>query len=235
MKTLLKLIGYCLLVLFALSLLAGIGSLFSGDPSEAVAESTESTPAMVDEGTPAINMEELKAELEKDKAALAKVKKSFTFKEDEFNGSGWYHHKLWGRHFLNRNGLTTSVNKEGYIYLSSNYHADDWIFHDAIQVKVGDDVYTSEIIPTYDDSHITDNSGGSVWEIIQFTNDRDNGILKAIADSPTKVVKVRFVGDQYLKDFTLSKGDKLAIAECKRLSDLIKSIEEKTTAITSIK
>jgi hypothetical protein len=221
MKTFIKII----LAIFVLSIV--IGLMFGNDTpistDTANAESNEETTQVVPDDIE-VAKDKLAEEIKNDKIALKKVQTSFTYQPDEFNGSGWYSHKLWGRNMLNRNGLVAHVNKEGYIYLSSNYHAEDWLFHEKIQVKIDDRVIDSEVVPTYDSNHITENSGGSVWEIINFTENRDNGILDAIAENPKADIKVRFVGRQYRKDFTLSKGDKLAIEECKRLADLLSRI-----------
>jgi hypothetical protein len=153
------------------------------------------------------------------------LKKNFVYKKDEFNNIGWYIQKSqtvdasW-----NRKCLKTHVNSDGYIYLEDQYYADDWIFHTSIQVKIGDSIYNSEVIETFNANNKTENSGGSVWENINYTDGKDNGIIKAIASNVGKEVKVRFNGKEYYSDFTLSTRDKQAIKESYELSELIKKV-----------
>ncbi|MEJ8756246.1 hypothetical protein WG947_04510 [Pontibacter sp. H259] len=170
----------------------------------------------------ASRLENRKKEAERSKKVVETIKRSFYFKKDEFQNTGWYKHKVWGNDsFIDRKGLTCTVRDDGYIYLSSNYYSDDWLFHEGVYVKIGDDIYRSDIIPTYDENHRTINAGGSIWENIQYTDGRDNGIIEAIANNTDKIIKVRFLGDEFYSDITLSKRDKLAIQECKRLSDAL--------------
>lgn len=167
------------------------------------------------------------AQLEENKKRLAVLKKNFKYKEDEFNKTGWYTHKnqtvdnSW-----NRKCLKAHVNSNGYIYLEDQYYSEDWIFHSRIEVKIGDNIYKSEDVPTYSEDNKTENSSGSVWENVSYTGDKDNGIIKAIAESVDKPVKVRFIGREYYSDFTLSNKDKQAIKDSYELSNLIKKIGE---------
>ena len=166
------------------------------------------------------------AKKEEYKKRLKALKKNFNFKNDEFNNTGWYLHKnqtvdnAW-----NRKCLKTHINSDGYIYLEDQYYSDDWIFHTSIQVKIGENIYNSSIVETYNENNATQNSDGSVWEKISYTDDKDYGIIRAIAESGDKPVKVRFVGKQYNSDFTLSNKDKKAIKEGYELAYLLKKVE----------
>lgn len=166
----------------------------------------------------------LKAEYKK---RLVVLKKNFNIKKDEFNNTAWYIHKnqtvdnSW-----NRKCLKTHINSDGYIYLEDQFYSDDWIFHSSIQVKIADNIYHSSVVESYSENNKTENSGESVWECISYTDSKDYGIIKAIAESGDKPVKVRFVGKQYNSDFTLSNKDKKAIKEGYELAYLIKKAEK---------
>lgn len=161
---------------------------------------------------------------EENKKRLGVLKKNFKFKQDEFNNVGWYTHKYQTvENTWNRKCLITHVNSTGYIYLESQYYADDWLFQTRIEVKIGDKIFKSEDVPTYSDDHKTENSGSSIWENISYTGDKDNGIIKAIAESGDIPVKVRFIG-KYHYDFTLSSKDKQTIKDSYELSQLIKQV-----------
>lgn len=159
---------------------------------------------------------------EEDKKRLEILKKKFNFKRDEFNDSEWYANKKQADTY--GKCLMVHVNSDGYIYLEDQYYAEDWIFHTRIEVKIGENVYKSENVETYSEDNKTTNDGGSVWENISYTGNKDNGIIKAIAESGNMAVKVRFVGRQYNSDFTLANRDKQSIKEGYELSELLKKI-----------
>ncbi|MEZ4211121.1 MAG: hypothetical protein R3B39_02435 [Candidatus Paceibacterota bacterium] len=173
-----------------------------------------STPEPVD---PAI--------LEANKARLEELKKNFTYKYDEFNNIGWYTHKnQLAENSYNRRLIKVPVNNRGYGYLESQYYGENWIFHTRVEVKVGELVLKSQEVPTYDPDNATQNSGGSVWEVVSFTGNKDNGIIQAIASSGDLDVRVRFSGDQKNSDFTLTKKDQQAIKDSYELMTLIKKV-----------
>ncbi len=146
---------------------------------------------------------------------FTKLKKKFTEDTDEFSGVTWLKHKSWGKGIAwRRKGLTVGMNTSGFIYLKSNYYADDWLFHTKIKVLINGESITSADIPSYDKSNIRDNSGGSINETINFVDGKDLGIIKFIAENADKKIKVRYVGKDYYDDITLSKTDKNGIRDC---------------------
>jgi len=166
-----------------------------------------------------------------DKAQLAELKKKFSYSYDEFKKVGWYENKSQGVNVIyDKDILRVYVNNEGYAYLADQYTSDDWIFHTRVEVKIGDVIYKTEDIPNYDPDNSTDNGSGSVWETISYTNGRDNGIIKAIAESGDTPIKVRFTGGKYYHDITLAKRDQQAIKDAYQLSELIKKVGDTNTA-----
>jgi len=187
----------------------------SGDKKASSDGSVKATTATVASVDP--------TKLAADKARLAELKAKFDYKYDEFEKKGWYVAKSQAvANTWDKEVLAVNVNNVGYAYLSDQYYGDDWIFHTRVEVKIGDAVYKSEDIPSFDSNNSRHNSGGSVWESISYTGDKDNGIMKAIAESGDTVVKVRFNGDEGVYDFTLSKRDQQAIKDSYELSNLIK-------------
>ena len=91
-----------------------------------------------------------------------------------------------------------------------NYTADDWVFFKQITFAVDDERYTKYF--NYFDV-TRDNGGGDVWEYIDVDVSEGNyeEILGAIAGSSETIV--RFEGDDYYRDFTISAGDKEAIRQ----------------------
>lgn len=164
---------------------------------------------------------------ELDEIRFKELVKNFDYKKDEFSGKGWYRHKIHNlNNILHKNCLFVHVNSTGYYYLEDQYYDTDWIFHTKIEVKIGNTVYRSKEIPTYNEDNVTENYGGYVWENISYTSGGDKGIVKAIAENDTVKIKVRFIGRQYNSDFTLSEKDKKAIKESYELSCLIYRIKK---------
>lgn len=205
-------------VVGVIAILMIIGAVSGSDdkksPSSGSTKSTVATAAPVDP-----------VKLEADKARLAELKKKFDYKYDEFEKKGWYMAKTQAvANIYNSQMLGVHVNNVGYAYLEDQYYGSDWIFHTRTEVKIGEAIYKTDDIQTYDDNNSTNNSGGSVWENISYTAERDNGIIKAIAESEDQPVKVRFAGGSGgVKDFTLTKRDQQAIKDAYELSNLIKS------------
>lgn len=192
-----------------------VGSIASSDdkksPSSGSPKSTVATAAPVDP-----------AKLEADKARLAELKKKFNYKYDEFQEKGWYEAKTQTvANTFDKKMLKVNVNNVGFAYLSDQYYAEDWLFHTRLEVKIGDTLYKTDDVPTYDPHNQTNNSGGSIWEFIDYTAGKDNGIIKAIAESGTAPIRVRFTGGQGVDDITLAERDRQAIKDAYELSNLI--------------
>lgn len=144
------------------------------------------------------------------------LKSKFTSAPDEFSDITYYTPKLFGKYYPNRSNLYAETNNTGWIVLRSNYHADDWLFHSYVQVKVGEHQETTSVVPTYDSDNRHDNNSNGVWENIAYPQS-DNHIIDLIADNVDERVVIRFQGDQYYHDATLSKSDKMAIKDTRDL------------------
>jgi hypothetical protein len=141
---------------------------------------------------------------------------------DEFKGITFYQHKAIGKYYPNRKTIYAECNSNGFYYLRSNYYSTDWIFHESVQVKIGDDVITSDVVPTFDDMNHQDNDASGVWENVTY-GDLGQAIIARIAAQPTKRILVRFQGRHYHEDVELSPRDKTAI---KDIYDLARSLGE---------
>jgi hypothetical protein len=162
---------------------------------------------------------------EADKERLTVLKKNFNYKYDEFEKNGWYLNKNQTvENSYDRSLLKVNVDSSGYAYLEDQYYGNDWIFHTRVEVLVGDNKYVSDDISISDKNNDRANSSGKVWEDISYTIYRDNGIIKAIAESSDIPIKVRFTGGEGVKDITLLQKDRQAIKDSYELSELIKKV-----------
>ena len=88
-----------------------------------------------------------------------------------------------------------------------NYTDDGWVFFKKITFAC-DDQRFYKVFSYYD--VVRDNGGGDVWEYIDMdVNASEINILEAIAGSEKTII--RFEGDDYYRDFTVSAKDKEAI------------------------
>ena len=147
--------------------------------------------------------------------------------QDLLNGMWLAEDKIEGNKFYYPNGfphtssywLTTSrsfvlpyIGVRGssmWLRLVFNYTGRDWVFFTKVTVSVdGKNYYKS-----FDYFDITrDNNGGRVWEYMDISPSSDDiSMLRAIADSDETIV--RFSGDDYRRDVTLTQTDKSAIRD----------------------
>jgi hypothetical protein len=187
---------------------------------------------------PVENDSTVKAEQLKEVVELVALQKNFTFDRDEiYPDRGWYTHvQQTASNSWNRNYLEVNVNAQGNRYLSSHYYGDDWIFHTLVRVRIGESVYTSEVVPTYSSNHRTSVGSGSVWEENLYLGTQGNGIIDALQRaSVSDAIVVRFEGDERAKTFTLSKRDIQAIQKSARLSQLLRKGLHHLTIYDSVK
>jgi len=93
--------------------------------------------------------------------------------------------------------------------LRYNYAGDDWVFFESVIIAVDEARYTK----TFKYSDITHgNGGGMVGELIDLeASDADIAMLRTIVNSDNTTV--RFKGDDYMHDYTLTAADKAAIQD----------------------
>ena len=206
--------------------LGWIGSLSDHQPKNTSAQPEPTSEANNSTDDPKNDLKAEFAEMDakaKEEAIknLPALKKKFNFKKDEFKNTGWYTHK--NQAGATRTTLLVHVNDKGFLYLESQYHREDWIFHDHIQVKAGELVLSSPTIPRTHENNVTE-VGDGVWENVHYLDGVD-AILTLIESNLKKPIRIRFEGRQHYYDMTLSEKDKTAIAEAVELSKAIKYAE----------
>ena len=96
-----------------------------------------------------------------------------------------------------------------WLRLVCNYTDDDWVFFKKITFAVDEERYSDSF--NYFDI-VRDNDYGDVWEYIDTdVYDSDIEMLWEIANSTQTII--RFEGDDYYHDFTVSAADKEAIKQ----------------------
>ncbi|MGR6086881.1 MAG: hypothetical protein ACU4F9_01780 [Arcticibacter sp.] len=219
-----KTVFYLFLGLFAIYLISACNHS-SNDSSSDIKDTVANAALPSDLMDSIVAINEYPENQDSVKLVVEKLKASFKYKYDDIREIGWYtHNSQNGSKTWYRSCLLIHVRNDGYMYMEDQYYADEWLFHESITVKIGDSLYFSETVPTYDSSNKTQNDGGKIWENISYT-DADNYILKAIAEAGDQEVKIRFNGREYISDKILSSTDKKAIKEGYALSEALKKFK----------
>lgn len=144
----------------------------------------------------------------KAKSAFSVLKKEY----DKVQGITWYEPKARPYYADTRSYILPYIgmqNGNAWLRLVYWYTGDDWIFFENVTVMVDGKKYY-EIFGHFGTER--DNDGGYVWEYVDKEADAtDIEMLKAIASSKETIV--RFQGDNYHYDLTVSASDKKAIKE----------------------
>ena len=153
-----------------------------------------------------------------DKLKEAEVTKAYkvaletlSTKTDKIEGITWYTPKQRPQYIDERCYVLPYIGQRTsheWVCIRYNYTGDDWIFFEDITIWVDGQLYNKSF--DYSDIH-RDNASGDVWENIDVVveDDDDIDMLWAIANSTETIV--RFQGDHYRHDFTITSKDKQAI------------------------
>lgn len=155
-----------------------------------------------------LGIEEAKKEREEadNKKRIAAATKKMTKKFDEIEGITWYQESTI--HPYNTSfHLYIGQNKDGnsWLRLKIRFYSDDWLFIKAyIIVADGQKFGKSNV------KFERDNGAGSIWEWYdENVSDADIIMIKEIIKS--KKTTLRFIGDKYHKDHTITDQEKKAL------------------------
>lgn len=182
-------------------------------------------------------MQRKEAELDSVKILIAELEQSFEKEKTEFDRYTQYIHKrqtfkrAWDRSYIQ-----VHLNEKGELYLSSNYHGENWLNHTGLRVyDSGDDAKTDEIPIGSVDNHRSDFMEAK-WEKVSYRNGKDNGVIEFIAQHVDRRLKAVFLGKEhyYIILETYDKEgvrDALALSKAlrkaKRLNREIKGLQKK--------
>lgn len=158
------------------------------------------------------------AQLDSLELKIAELEKPFQKEKTEFDRYTQYVHKrqnferAWDRSFIK-----VHLDERGEIYLSSNYHGENWLNHTTLRVyDQGDDAKTEEIPVGTADNHQSDFMEAK-WEKVSYRNGKDNGVMEFIANHSDRNLKAVFLGkEQYY--IILESYDKQAVIDALALS-----------------
>lgn len=156
-----------------------------------------------------------KAEKEKAKNEYAG---NFNIDEDKVENVAWYMHKNMPYYIDTRCYIIPYLGIQGdnaWICIRYNYTDDNWVFWEKLSIVVDGEKYIKSV--SYYDT-VRDNDGGYVWEyydeplnINASMDTKEIAMLSAIADSNETII--RFQGDEYSYDYTVTSADKNMIKD----------------------
>ena len=151
--------------------------------------------------------------------------KSFAVEEDFVRGMKFYYPAAFPRYTDywaadQRSFVLPYVGRDAdsvWLRLVCNYTDDDWVFFKKITFAVD----SERVTKTFNYFDVTrDNDSGDVWEYVDLdVYSSEVSLLQKIANSTTTVV--RFEGDDYYRDVTISAKDKEAIRQCLEVYTLL--------------
>lgn len=163
------------------------------------------------------------SELDTVKVRIEELEKSFVKEKTEFDRYSQYTHKrqtfkrAWDRSYIQ-----VHLDERGDLYLSSNYHGENWLNHYALRVyDKGDDAKTDSI-PIGDTHNHRSDFMEAKWEKVSYRNGKDNGVIEFIANHSKQNLKAVFLGKEYYY-IILETYDKAAVKDALALSKALKT------------
>lgn len=140
------------------------------------------------------------------KSDFLKIENSLKVKGDEFSNSELYRHPSSPK-YINQNGFFLYYQKayddNPKLVLKTQYYGDDWLFINKAEVSIDGEVYSLNF-----EEWDHDNSGGMIYEWSIEQSPSYNQIVKIIK---SKSSKIRYHGDKYYDDRTISSSQKAAL------------------------
>lgn len=137
---------------------------------------------------------------------------SMRMEGDEVRGMYFYYPSQYPNYIDTRCYMLPYIGRDSdrvWLRLMFDYTGDDWIFFDNLTIAVDDERYYKSF--NYFDV-TRDNDYGVVWEYADCpVSESDIDLLWAVANSSQTIV--RFEGDDYRYDHTVSESDKQAIRD----------------------
>lgn len=167
-------------------------------------------------------MRRTESELDTLQDRITEMEKDFVKEKTEFDRYTQYIHKRQTfKRAWNRSYIQVHLDERGELYLSSNYHGENWLNHTGLRVYDGDaDAKTEKIPVGSPDNHQSDFMEAK-WEKVSYRNGKDNGVIEFIANNADRNLKAVFLGKEYYY-IILEKYDKEAVQAALQLSKAIK-------------
>lgn len=143
-----------------------------------------------------------------DSEVLKELEKNLKVKSDEFSTTTIYRHPSSPK-FVNFNGFFMLISDYGadepLVLLRSQYKNDDWLFINSAKISVDGEIFSLNV-----KEWERDNSGGYIFEWGDVKLKKFDLVIAVVEGDN---VKIRFTGDQYYDDRTVTSDQKAALKE----------------------
>ncbi len=156
-------------------------------------------------------------EIQVEKAKIAQATSNMLQERDDIAKITWFSHKDMKDYFKTNIQVYFGKpdHKEPYLRLKTTYHSDSWLFIKSMIIVVDDVQYPFEKIKFERDHYST------IWEWSDLlVDDSLKNMIQKIANSKKTVI--RFDGQQYYKDYTVTDKEKKCIQDVLKAFDTLK-------------
>jgi hypothetical protein len=179
------------------------------------------------------NIQYLDSMLRAKQTAMEPLMKNFII-EDDYQKKVLTHKRQKTTNSYNRTYLRSHLDLNGNFYISSYFCGASNINHSQIKVSIGDRSINSEVVPFDDFNNRHFDDGGNKWEVVNYKDGKDNGIIDFIAQNMKSSIKVQFIG-KGTQSIIMEQFDKEAIADGYEISFILQEIAKLKTDISNAK
>ncbi len=155
---------------------------------------------------------------------LALLMKNFRESEEYGAKTLLIHKRQRPENSFNRSYISAHLNTEGEFFISSRYVGEEHIYHKQIKVYDKESKILSEEIEKDDFQNRHFDDGEFKWEVVQYKDGKDNGVVDFIASNVDKPLKVEFIGKKH-HYILMEKFDKEAIRDAYEISFVLKEVK----------
>lgn len=179
------------------------------------------------------NLAFLDSALQEQQVVLNKLMKNFIISNEYGAKEILIHKRQQPKNSYNRTYLRAHLDLKGNFYISSRFSGDHALLHNQIKVYNQGKSVLSDIVPLDDFNNVSFEDGGTYWEMVNYKDGKDNGIVDFIAQNQNEPLKAQYIGKKH-SYIVLEKFDKEAISDGYEISFVLKEIASIETQIENV-
>ncbi len=157
-------------------------------------------------------------------ALLEPLMKNFILSDEYGSTKILIHKRQRPENSYNRTFLRAHLNEAGDFFISSRYHGTKWIYHQQIRVYYQNQSVLSEIVEEDGFNNRRFEDGEFKWEIVNYKDGKDNGVVDFIATNWESPLRVQLMGRAH-EYIIMEKFDREAIRDAYEISFVLKEID----------
>lgn len=125
----------------------------------------------------------------------------------------------------NRTFIRAHLDMDGNFHISSVYNGEEWINHRQIKVYYNNKSALSEVVKEDGFKNRRFEDGGTKWEIVNYKDGTDNGVIDFIASNWQDPLRVQFIGKKY-EYILMELFDREAVRDGYEISFVLKEMKK---------